>query len=223
MELKMCEKLNDQHAEIEQQPAKETWQPPDEGRNWAKEREDRKRYFEANFKYGSTTVVRHNGEFFFRGDIRHCGTDNIFFNARKIRSMMEANGQTMGNMNYNDRRPSPPMGLGKRRQTAEADLPGRPVHVCWRRNRGRRPDRRWPIGHIYKDDPLTLKVLRKEPLKRMRRLIPLRGAKHEMRKVRKPNLPRRRDHHPLEIAGEIVKELGSGDLQNRNCLRCTHP
>lgn len=27
----------------------------------------------------------------------------------------------------------------------------------------------------------------------------------------------------LEIEGEIVKELGSGDLQNRNCLRCTHP
>ena len=27
----------------------------------------------------------------------------------------------------------------------------------------------------------------------------------------------------LEIAGEIVKELGSGDLHTRNCLRCTHP
>ena len=27
----------------------------------------------------------------------------------------------------------------------------------------------------------------------------------------------------LEIAGEIVKQLGSGDLHNRNCLRCTHP
>ena len=27
----------------------------------------------------------------------------------------------------------------------------------------------------------------------------------------------------LEIAGEIVKELGSGDLHNRNCLRCTAP
>jgi predicted nucleic-acid-binding Zn-ribbon protein len=27
----------------------------------------------------------------------------------------------------------------------------------------------------------------------------------------------------LEINGEIVKELGSGDLHNRNCLRCTHP
>jgi len=25
----------------------------------------------------------------------------------------------------------------------------------------------------------------------------------------------------LEIDGEIVKELGSGDLHNRNCLRCT--
>lgn len=27
----------------------------------------------------------------------------------------------------------------------------------------------------------------------------------------------------LEINGEIVKELGSGDLHNRNCLRCTEP
>jgi predicted nucleic-acid-binding Zn-ribbon protein len=27
----------------------------------------------------------------------------------------------------------------------------------------------------------------------------------------------------LEINGEIVKELGTGDLHHRNCLRCTHP
>ena len=27
----------------------------------------------------------------------------------------------------------------------------------------------------------------------------------------------------LEIDGEIVKQLGSGDLHNRNCLRCTAP
>ena len=27
----------------------------------------------------------------------------------------------------------------------------------------------------------------------------------------------------LEIDGEIVKELGTGDLHTRNCLRCTHP
>jgi hypothetical protein len=27
----------------------------------------------------------------------------------------------------------------------------------------------------------------------------------------------------LEIAEEIVKELGTGDLHNRNCLKCTHP
>jgi hypothetical protein len=27
----------------------------------------------------------------------------------------------------------------------------------------------------------------------------------------------------LEIAGEIVKQVGNGDLHNRNCLRCTHP
>jgi predicted nucleic-acid-binding Zn-ribbon protein len=27
----------------------------------------------------------------------------------------------------------------------------------------------------------------------------------------------------LEIDGEIVKELGNGDVHTRNCLRCTHP
>jgi DNA-directed RNA polymerase subunit RPC12/RpoP len=27
----------------------------------------------------------------------------------------------------------------------------------------------------------------------------------------------------LEVDGEIVKELGSGGLRNRNCVRCSHP
>jgi hypothetical protein len=27
----------------------------------------------------------------------------------------------------------------------------------------------------------------------------------------------------LKINGELVKELGTGDLHNRNCLRCAHP
>lgn len=27
----------------------------------------------------------------------------------------------------------------------------------------------------------------------------------------------------LEVDGETVKELGSGDLHDRNCLRCSHP
>ena len=27
----------------------------------------------------------------------------------------------------------------------------------------------------------------------------------------------------LEIDGEIVNELGTGDLHNRSCLKCTHP
>ena len=94
MQLKICEDLGKKPNEIEyQRPVDKTWR---------QERDDRKRYFEANFKYGSTTVLKHNGEFFFMGDIKHCGSDNIFFNARKIKSMMEANGRTMGHMNYND-------------------------------------------------------------------------------------------------------------------------
>lgn len=27
----------------------------------------------------------------------------------------------------------------------------------------------------------------------------------------------------LEIDGEIVKQLGGGDVHNRNCLKCTYP
>jgi hypothetical protein len=103
MQTKICEELAIKRRDVEdKRPEDERWHPQVEERDWRQEREDRKRYFEANFKYGSTTVLRHNGEFFFQGDIKHCGTDNIFFNARKIKSMIEANGQTMGHMNYND-------------------------------------------------------------------------------------------------------------------------
>lgn len=66
------------------------------------EYEDKERHFRENFKYGATTVLKQEGRFFFWGDISHCGRENIFFNARKIKSMMEQNGHTMGHMNYND-------------------------------------------------------------------------------------------------------------------------
>ena len=146
MQMKICEELDSKRKQIEHQ------RPVDD--SWRQEREDRKRYFEANFKYGSTTVLKHNGEFFFRGDIRHCGREDIFYNARKIKSMMENNGQTMGHMNYND----PPTFSSKwdwEREEKErkeiykddlykfvgdeivaADLIGAE-----------------PIGHIYKDEP----------------------------------------------------------------------
>jgi hypothetical protein len=94
MQLKIGENTDKKQEEVEAQQAEEG--------NWRREQEEKIRYFEANFKYGATTVLKHNGEFFFRGDISHCGTDNIFFNARKIKSMMEVNGHTMGHMNYND-------------------------------------------------------------------------------------------------------------------------
>jgi hypothetical protein len=153
--MKICEGLGSKHNEIEQQrPANESLPLRDEQKNWLKERDDRKRYFEANFKYGSTTVLKHNGEFFFRGDIKHCGTDNIFFNARKIKSMMEANGQTMGHMNYND----PPTFYSKwdwnwkekeRKEICQDDLykfVGDEIVVADLIGSE-------AIGHIYKDEP----------------------------------------------------------------------
>ena len=27
----------------------------------------------------------------------------------------------------------------------------------------------------------------------------------------------------LEVGGEIIRQLGSGDLHNRNCIRCLNP
>ena len=154
MQLKICEGLGSKESETEQCPADDGWRMKDEQVNGLMGREDRKRYFEANFKYGSTTVLKHNGVFFFRGDIKHCGCENIFFNARKIKSMMEANGHTMAHMNYND----PPTFSSQwdwereekeRKQICQdglykfvgdeivvADLIGAE-----------------PIGHIYKDEP----------------------------------------------------------------------
>jgi len=155
MQLKLCEGLASKQNEIEHgRPADESQGKQVEEVNWVKEREDRKRYFEANFKYGSTTVLKHNGEVFVQGDIKHCGTDNIFFNARKIKSMMDANGQTMGHMNYND----PPTFTSKwdwereekeRREICKDDLykfVGDEIVVADLIGAE-------PIGHIYKDNP----------------------------------------------------------------------
>jgi hypothetical protein len=94
MQLKIGENVDQGQEKVAQQGVQDG--------NWHKDRQEQRKYFEANFKYGSTMVLKHKGEFLFHGDISHCGTDNIFFNARKIKSMMEANGHTMGHMSYND-------------------------------------------------------------------------------------------------------------------------
>jgi len=79
MQLKICEAFVSERKEAEQQqPQNERMRQQIGEVNWLKEREDRKRYFEANFKCGSTTVLKHNGQFFFRGDISHCGSEDIF-------------------------------------------------------------------------------------------------------------------------------------------------
>ena len=94
MQVKLGEDPSEKRKELEQKRMEEE--------RWRKERKAAKRYFKENFKYGSTTVLRHDGQFFFWGDISHCGTENIFYNARKIRSMMLKNGHTRGHMSYND-------------------------------------------------------------------------------------------------------------------------
>jgi len=94
MQLKLGENLGEKRKELEQKQIEEE--------KWEKEREEKERYFRKHFRYGSTTVIKHNRVFFFWGDISHCGKDNIFHNAKKIKSMMERNGLTMGHMSYND-------------------------------------------------------------------------------------------------------------------------
>ena len=94
MQLKLGEDLGEKRKELEQKQIEE------ERRE--KERAEKKRYFKDNFKYGSTRVLKHNREFFFWGDISHCSKDNIFHNARKIKSLMEKKGMTRCHMNYDD-------------------------------------------------------------------------------------------------------------------------
>ena len=43
--------------------------------------EQKKEDFEANWKYGSTSVLKHEEVYYFVGDISHCGKEAIFFNA----------------------------------------------------------------------------------------------------------------------------------------------
>jgi len=153
--MKLCEGPASKKSEIEhERPGDESRGKQVEEHDWLKEREARKRYFEANFKYGSTTVLKLNYEFFFRGDIRHCGSENIFHNARKIKSMMETNGKTMGHMNYND----PPTFSSEwdwereesaRKKICQDDLykfVGDEIVAADLIGTD-------PIGHIYKDDP----------------------------------------------------------------------
>ena len=116
------------------------------------ERNEKERYFKKHFRYGSTTVLKYQGQFFFKGDISHCSTENIFHNARAMKAMMEKNGQTRGYMNYND----PPTFDSRwtwdeeekeRKQVYEDDLykfVGDTIVVAELIGKE-------PIGHIYKD------------------------------------------------------------------------
>ena len=94
MQLKLGENADGKRKEMEQQRLAEEKQQ--------KKKEERQRFFKENFRLGSTNVLKHKGVFYFWGDIAHCGRENIFFNARKIKSMMETNGHTMGHMAYDD-------------------------------------------------------------------------------------------------------------------------
>ena len=58
--------------------------------------------FEKEWHYGSTQVYLYQGQYFFTGDIDHCGMEDIFFNATKMRDHMRGRGLKGGHMNYND-------------------------------------------------------------------------------------------------------------------------
>jgi hypothetical protein len=94
MQLKLGEDANQKRQEL----AKKRKEDEDERRK----REAKKSYFEAHFRYGSTTVMKRNGEFLLKGDIARCGKESIFHNARKIKAMMEKNRKTLGYMDYDE-------------------------------------------------------------------------------------------------------------------------
>ena len=144
MQLKLGEDAVEKRSKLEEKRIEEE--------RWGKKRAEKKRYFKENFKYGSTTVIKHNSQFFFWGDISHCGAENIFHNARKIKSIMEKNGMTIGHMSYND----PPSFFSdstwekeenERKTIYKDDLykfVGDEIFVAELIGRA-------PIGHIYKD------------------------------------------------------------------------
>jgi len=94
MQLKLTEDLSEQKDKLRKEKQEEE--------RLQRKREEKERYFEENFKHGSTTVIKRNDEFYFKGDISHCGKDNIFHNAMKIKELMQDNGQTRGHMSYDD-------------------------------------------------------------------------------------------------------------------------
>ena len=94
MQLKLGDNVSQKKLELEQKRTEEE--------NDRKEREKRQRYFKENFKEGATTIWRWREEYYFWGDIAHCGKENIFHNARKIKSMLKENGMMAGHMSYND-------------------------------------------------------------------------------------------------------------------------
>jgi hypothetical protein len=94
IQITLGEDVGEKRKELREKQAEEE--------RWQKEREEKKRYFKEHFRYGSTTVIKHQGESFFWGDIAHCGKENILHNARTIKAMMEQNRMTLGHMDYAD-------------------------------------------------------------------------------------------------------------------------
>jgi len=157
MQLKLGEDIAEKRKELREKQLEEE--------RWQKEREEKERYFKEHFRYSSTTVIKHNGEFFFWGDIAHCGKENIFHNARTIKAMMEKSGMTLGHMNYDD----PPTFYSgqfwekeqrERREIYKDDLykfSGDEIVVAELIGKE-------PIGHIYKDgSPSDIKSLLRHP------------------------------------------------------------
>lgn len=62
----------------------------------------KQKYFNDNFKLGSTNVILKEGKFYFWGDVSHCGEENIFHNARRIKELMIEKGMKSAHMNCND-------------------------------------------------------------------------------------------------------------------------
>ena len=66
------------------------------------EKELKEEEFKKKYRYGSTKVIFFEKQFFFIGDISHCGKPAIYHNAQKIRKEMISLQETYGSMSYDN-------------------------------------------------------------------------------------------------------------------------
>ena len=69
---------------------------------WQEEKALAEKEFNEKYKQGCCCVMLKDGQYYFWGDMQHCGTENILHNARAIKQEMIKRNAKYGHMNCND-------------------------------------------------------------------------------------------------------------------------